>query len=196
MHVSLSDKTAPAQWGENALLSTTAEGLDIHLAVNQEQIDRTDRIQQAARKVSVMGVLEISLTGLNWTLEDQWAFALGYLKVKNCGVIQWAETASEDSQELNDDERWQFGSLMMAMFCDFNQHYNMHKQKRLDPEFWRSIDHNMKFYIDRPGVLTWWQTQPFMLDAGFTNYINEHIASRQNEIDGVKPIQEDNTTET
>ena len=102
----------------------------------------------------------------------------------------------ESSRQLNDDERWQFGSLMMAMFCDFNQHYNMHKQKRLDPEFWRSIDHNMKFYIDRPGVLAWWQTQPFILDASFTNYINEHIASQKKEMGHEKPIREDNPTET
>ncbi len=101
MHVSLSNNTAPAQWGENALLSTTAEGLDIHLPVNQDQVDRTDRIQQAARRVSVMGVLEISLAGLDWTLEDQWAFALGYLRVKDCGVIQWAEAEPEAAQELN-----------------------------------------------------------------------------------------------
>jgi hypothetical protein len=86
-----------------------------------------------------------------------------------------------DMQQLNADERWQFGSLMMAMFCDFNQHYNMHKQKRLDPEFWESIEHNMKFYINRPGVLMWWQTQPFVMDASFTKYINEQITSRTGE---------------
>ena len=101
MHVSLSNNTAPTQWGENALVSTTAEGLDIHLPVSQNQVDRTDRIQQAARRVSVMGILEICLAGLDWTLEDQWAFALGYLKVKDCGVIQWAEAEPEAAEELN-----------------------------------------------------------------------------------------------
>jgi len=87
----------------------------------------------------------------------------------------------EDMEQLNADERWQFGSLMMAMFCDFNQHYTMHKQKRLDPEFWNSIEQNMKFYINRPGVLMWWQTQPFSLDASFTNYIDNLIAVRNRE---------------
>lgn len=83
-----------------------------------------------------------------------------------------------DFDSLNDDERWQFGSLMMAMFCDFNQHYTMHKQNRLDPEFWEAIEYNMNFYINRPGVLAWWQSQPFHLDESFTNYINSQIEKK------------------
>ena len=85
----------------------------------------------------------------------------------------------EDMQQLNTDERWQFGSLMIAMFCDFNQHYTMHKQGRLDSDFWNSIEHNIKFYISRPGVLAWWQTQPFALDAKFTEYVDELISLGQ-----------------
>lgn len=84
-----------------------------------------------------------------------------------------------DMNQLNSDERWQFGSLMMAMFCDFNQHYTMHKQGRLDPEFWKSIEHNIEFYINRPGVQDWWESQPFALDASFTKYIEGLIASRK-----------------
>jgi hypothetical protein len=93
-----------------------------------------------------------------------------------------------DMQQLNADERWQFGSLMMAMFCDFNQHYTMHKQNRLDPEFWKSIEHNIRFYISRPGVLLWWESQPFALDASFTKYIDDLIGSRQT--DSTKDLSE------
>lgn len=79
--------------------------------------------------------------------------------------------------DLDQDERWQFGSLMMAMFCDFNQHYTMHQQNRLDPEFWTAIQFNMTFYISRPGVLEWWKSQPFKFDVEFTDYINTQIES-------------------
>jgi hypothetical protein len=34
-------------------------------------------------------------------------------------------------QQLNSDERWHFGLLLMAMFCEFYQHYTMNKQNRL-----------------------------------------------------------------
>lgn len=106
---------------------------------------------------------------------------MGRLIGSSSTVANLYRRGCEDIQQLNDDERWQFGSLMMAMFCDFNQHYTMHKQGRLDPEFWKSIEHNMDFYINRPGVLMWWQSQPFALDASFTNYINGQIAADENE---------------
>ena len=53
MKVTLSDKAAPASWGDDALLSNYADGFDIHL---QGNADRADRIQQAARKISILGV--------------------------------------------------------------------------------------------------------------------------------------------
>ena len=74
MKVSISSKSAPTSWGENALLASTSEGFDIHLPPDD---DRSAAIQQAARKISVLGVPEVSLTGSNWKLNDQWSFALG-----------------------------------------------------------------------------------------------------------------------
>ena len=81
----------------------------------------------------------------------------------------------DDMAQLNIDERWQFGSLMMAMFCDFNEQYTLYHRGRLDEEFWRAIEHNMKFYLSRPGVQHWWRTHPFKLDEAFTAYLNEYL---------------------
>jgi len=106
---------------------------------------------------------------------------MGRLVGSDAGIANLYRRGCESMQHLNEDERWQFGSLMMAMFCDFNQHYTMHKQKRLNLEFWQPIENNIKFYIGRPGVLTWWQAQPFVLDVSFTNYINDHIAKQKND---------------
>jgi PepB aminopeptidase len=109
MKVTLSDKAAPASWGDDALLSNYADGFDIHL---QENAGRADRIQQAARKISILGIPEVTLAGTNWNLEDQWSFALGYLKVKRCGVIQWVNTA-EDASRL--DQRLQVHNWVRSM---------------------------------------------------------------------------------
>ena len=110
MKVSISDKTAPASWGENAMLASSGEGFDIHLPQDD---DRSAIIQQAARKISVLGVLEVSLAGANWTLDDQWSFALGYLKVKHCGVIHWADTSPTDTTQL--DQRLQIHNWVRSM---------------------------------------------------------------------------------
>lgn len=82
----------------------------------------------------------------------------------------------DDMLQLDIDERWQFGSLMTAIFCDFNEQYTLFNRGRLDAEFWRTIEYNMHFYLSRPGVQHWWRTHPFILDESFTTYLKEHLA--------------------
>lgn len=105
---------------------------------------------------------------------------MGRLVGSNPTIANLYRRGCEDMRQLNSDERWQFGSLMMAMFCDFNQHYTIYKQNRLDQKFWNSIEHNIGFYLGRPGVVDWWKSQPFAFDAGFTQYIDALACSRQN----------------
>lgn len=81
----------------------------------------------------------------------------------------------DDFISLNPDERWQFGSLMMAMFCDFNQQHTLYNQKRLDQQFWNAIEHNMRFYLDRRGVRDWWRSQPFQFDLSFVEYVDAYL---------------------
>ena len=81
----------------------------------------------------------------------------------------------EDFIALNPDERWQFGSLMMAMFCDFNQQHTLYNQQRLDQQFWDAIEYNMKYYLDRRGVRDWWRYQPFQFDLNFVKYVDAYL---------------------
>jgi len=97
MKITLSDTAAPGTWGADAMLSGNDAGFAIHLRPGD---DRLDQIQQAARKISLLGLPEVSLSGKGWEMEDQWSFTLGYLKVKNCGRIHWAESAPADAQRL------------------------------------------------------------------------------------------------
>ncbi|MFT4888627.1 MAG: hypothetical protein ACJAY7_001109 [Pseudohongiellaceae bacterium] len=85
----------------------------------------------------------------------------------------------DDFMGLPPDERWQFGSLMMAMFCDFNQQHTLYNQDRLDQQFWNAIEHNMQFYLDRKGVGEWWRSQPFEFDLSFVEYVDAYIDSRK-----------------
>ena len=87
----------------------------------------------------------------------------------------------DDFLNMKPDERWQFGSLMMAMFCDFNQQHTLYNQRRLDPQFWSAIEHNMRFYLDRKGVRDWWNSQPFRFDQDFVEYVNEYLDFAQHD---------------
>ena len=65
MKIILSDTTAPANWGADALLSSNGEGFGIHLQPGE---DRLERIQQAARRISLLGVPEVSLSSSGWSM--------------------------------------------------------------------------------------------------------------------------------
>lgn len=108
MEITLDRDPAPPAWGEDALLSSSNTGFCIHLAAARDPLAR---IQQAARKISALGVPRAALTGTDWDMEDQWAFALGYLKVKDCGEIRWAGNA--DAQQL--EQRLQVHNWVRAM---------------------------------------------------------------------------------
>ena len=81
----------------------------------------------------------------------------------------------DDFMALDQDERWQFGSLMMAMFCDFNQQHTLYNQDRLEQQFWNAIEKNMQFYLHRRGVRDWWRSQPFQFDQSFIDYVNAYL---------------------
>ena len=97
---------------------------------------------------------------------------MGRLIGSDVGMANLYRRGCDDFMGLNPDERWQFGSLMMAMFCDFNQQHTLYNQRRLDQQFWNAIEHNMKFYLARKGVRDWWRSQPFQFDLSFVEYVD------------------------
>ena len=110
MEISLDHNPARADWGDDALLSASTGGFQIHLVAEQ---DRLDRIQRAARKISLLGIPEARLSGPHWDSEAQWAFALGYLKAKNSGLIHWADDDSGDVAQL--EQRLRIHNWLRAM---------------------------------------------------------------------------------
>jgi len=59
MSVLLSTEPADARWGEKALLSTTTEGMTIHLPTS----DKLAAISRAARRIDGQGIKKVKLAG-------------------------------------------------------------------------------------------------------------------------------------
>ena len=94
LQVSLSTQPAPAQWGENALLSWQTNGVVIHLP----DTDLHCRlIRQAARKLDGMSLPAVALQGV-WHKEQQWAFATSFTRANNAGQVTWCD--NQDRAEL------------------------------------------------------------------------------------------------
>jgi PepB aminopeptidase len=134
MKITITSKTAPAVWGANAILSTTADGFNIHIGSAENPLDT---IQRAARKISAQGVLEITMAGSKWDVEAQWSFAQGYLKAKQCGVIHWAESPQGAVKEL--DQRLRIHNWVRSMIHATPEHQSPVKLAEDTAEFLRQI---------------------------------------------------------
>lgn len=93
MQITLSQQAALEHWGKNAILSANEQGMTIHL-----QKDPLTTIQRAARKIKNQGILNAVLTGLNWGLEESWAFHQGFISVRNTGTVSYPDLAEQQAE--------------------------------------------------------------------------------------------------
>lgn len=84
MHITLSQQAAADVWGKNALLSFNGETATVHL-----QKKPLESIQKAARKLKNQGILNVTLSGDGWGLEEAFAFHQGFTSVRNAGSVQY-----------------------------------------------------------------------------------------------------------
>ncbi|WP_290614119.1 aminopeptidase PepB [Arsukibacterium sp. UBA3155] len=84
LHVSIAADKAEQKWGNNALLSPTTQGYQIHLVGS----DPLRNMQKAARSLSNLGISQLQLAGKGWSKDLQWAFYQGFCTArKHDGVV-------------------------------------------------------------------------------------------------------------
>lgn len=96
MKVRITTESAPAIWGDNAILSSDAEGFIVHAGQ-----DDVTAVQRAARRIEGHGINDVVLDGQGWSLETQWAFAQGFTTPAKLNNVQWAECSQAERQELD-----------------------------------------------------------------------------------------------
>ncbi|OTA19366.1 leucyl aminopeptidase [Xenorhabdus beddingii] len=96
MPITLSYEPANACWGEKALMSSSEQGITIHLADN----GKLGAIQRAGHKIDGQGIRNVALAGDGWDLERSWAFWLGFRSPKGLRAIEWPQLSVADKQEL------------------------------------------------------------------------------------------------
>lgn len=96
LSVTISRETAPSQWGENALLSFSADGAIVHIP----STTAIDSVQRAARKLDSQGIKQVELIGSDWELESIWAFVQGFRSSKKGNIVTWPELDQESQLEL------------------------------------------------------------------------------------------------
>ncbi|WP_275554719.1 aminopeptidase PepB [Mixta sp. Marseille-Q2659] len=97
MNIVLSTTAADARWGEKAILSSSDDGMTIHLTGG----DALATVQRAARKIDGQGIRHVALSGDGWDLEKSWAFWQGYRGPKGERTIEWAPLGDSEREELD-----------------------------------------------------------------------------------------------
>ena len=100
MNVKLTTEQAGQQWGNKALLTSDGGSMLIHLP--QSSSDQNLSVQRAARRLQAQGISHVKLTGEDWSVELQWAFAKGYSVTKGQTSLAWATTDQTEVKLLND----------------------------------------------------------------------------------------------
>ncbi|UTM56634.1 aminopeptidase PepB [Photobacterium sp. CCB-ST2H9] len=96
MSVFLTEDAAAEQWGENALVSYTADGVQIHITND----DVLNTIQRAGRTLDGQGIKQVSLSGDDWDLETVWAFIQGHRNAKPGNNVTWPALEEAEEAEL------------------------------------------------------------------------------------------------
>ncbi|EJD6399476.1 aminopeptidase PepB [Providencia rettgeri] len=96
MPVMISCEPAAPCWGEGALLSSSDNGMTIHL----KHAGKLCAVQSAGRKLDGQGIRNVALTSEGWDLEKSWAFWQGFRAPKGARTIEWPVLPEEDRKEL------------------------------------------------------------------------------------------------
>lgn len=96
MQIRLSQQAADARWGEKAIISSTDQGMTIHLSAG----DELQVIQRAAHKIDGQGIRSVALAGDDWDLERCWAFWQGFRSPKGHRQVQWPQLNDSDKTEF------------------------------------------------------------------------------------------------
>lgn len=96
MPVMISCEPAAPCWGEGALLSSSDQGMTIHL----KHAGKLCAVQSAGRKLDGQGIRNVALAGEGWDLEKSWAFWQGFRAPKGARTIEWPVLPEADRKEL------------------------------------------------------------------------------------------------
>jgi PepB aminopeptidase len=94
LQISLASAAADTRFGNNPLLTPSADGYQIHLPTTEP----LRAIQKAGRTLDGLGLQQVQLAGLGWTLDKQWAFYQGFCSAKKLGGVSWTGSESEVEQ--------------------------------------------------------------------------------------------------
>ena len=97
--VEISRTPSSGLWGEQCILSFSANGAIIHLENSDSTAVELQKTQKAARKLAQMNLPACRLVGA-WSREAQWHFWQGIFSFKNMPQIEFSKLSDKDKSIL------------------------------------------------------------------------------------------------
>jgi PepB aminopeptidase len=94
LQISIAVNKAAEKWGNNALLSPTAQGYQIHLAESES----LRSMQKAGRSLDNLGIAKLQLSGIGWSKDLQWAFYQGFCNARKHNGISFNDEQGAASE--------------------------------------------------------------------------------------------------
>ncbi|MCC5854475.1 MAG: aminopeptidase PepB [Idiomarina sp.] len=104
VEVRLSRDSVPATVKENSPVYAQNGAFAIPLSDDEPSLLRT--IQQAGRKLEQLGLRDIAISGDDWTLDRQWALAMGFTDTRSTNAIKFAGADESELKTLEQTFRW------------------------------------------------------------------------------------------
>lgn len=109
LQISIATAKAAQKWGNNALLSPTAEGYQIHLPAN----DMLRGMQKAGRSLDNLGITQLQLSGAGWSKDLQWAFYQGFCNARKHNGVSFNNEQGEAEQLVQLAQCFSFAKNMI-----------------------------------------------------------------------------------
>ena len=94
LQISVAADKAAQKWGDNALLSPTSQGYQIHLSGNEP----LRSMQKAGRSLDNLGITQLQLSGGGWSRDLQWAFYQGFCNARKHDGVGFTDDNGDAAQ--------------------------------------------------------------------------------------------------
>lgn len=101
--------------------------------------------------------------------------ALNSWIARDPAVARIYRVGADHLDELTEDERVQFGFMLLSVFRAYETTYYQHRVGTLDEELFLSIAGDIAVVLGSPGVRKWWAETPFSFSPEFRGYLEAHV---------------------
>ena len=80
---------------------------------------------------------------------------------------------SRELEELNEDERLRFDSMLLSIFAWYEDAFFQYQQSMIDREVWEGRQRGLLGQLKRPGTASWWTRRSGFFANSFASYVDQ-----------------------